>query len=95
MLAEHAKDIVIWCDNCSAQNKNWSLFMSITRYTNSNSNAGVPPKTVTYVLISALVARQQMFVPMRTVPEQGAKRKKVMAVQFILHHRRAKQLPAK
>ena len=46
MLAEDAKDIVIWCDNCSAQNKNWTLFTSITRYI--NSNAGVLPKTVTF-----------------------------------------------
>ena len=46
MMAEDAKDIVIWCDNCSAQNKNWTLFTSITRYI--NSNAGVLPKTVTF-----------------------------------------------
>ena len=46
MMAEDAIDIVIWCDNCSAQNKNWTLFTSITRYI--NSNAGVLPKTVTF-----------------------------------------------
>ena len=46
MMAEDAKDIVIWCDNCSAQNINWNLFTSINRYI--NSNAGVLPQTVTF-----------------------------------------------
>ena len=37
MMAEDAKHIVIWCDNCPAQNKNWTLHTSLTRYMNSNA----------------------------------------------------------
>ena len=36
MMSEDAKDIVSWCDNCSAQNKNWTFYTSITRYMNRN-----------------------------------------------------------
>ncbi|GFS00819.1 U-box domain-containing protein 16, partial [Elysia marginata] len=45
MMAEDAKDIVIWCDNCAAQNKNWTLCTSIARF--MNSSADIVPQTVT------------------------------------------------
>ncbi|GFR77097.1 hypothetical protein ElyMa_000499700 [Elysia marginata] len=45
MMAEDAKDIVIWCDNCAAQNKNWTLYTSIARF--MNSSADFVPQTVT------------------------------------------------
>ncbi|GFR65787.1 C-type lectin [Elysia marginata] len=45
MMAEDAKDIVIWCDNCAAQNKNWTLYTSIARF--MNSSADIVPQTVT------------------------------------------------
>ncbi|GFR71853.1 hypothetical protein ElyMa_003825200 [Elysia marginata] len=38
-------DIVIWCDNCAAQNKNWTLYTSIARF--MNSSADIEPQTVT------------------------------------------------
>ncbi|GFR73255.1 CAI-1 autoinducer sensor kinase/phosphatase CqsS, partial [Elysia marginata] len=44
MMAEDAKDIVIWCDNCAAQNKNWTLYTSIARF--MNSSADIVPQTV-------------------------------------------------
>ena len=36
MMTDEAKDIVTWCANCSAQNKNWTLYTSIVRYMNCN-----------------------------------------------------------
>ena len=33
-MANDARHITIWCDNCAAQNKNWTLCTSLTRYMN-------------------------------------------------------------
>lgn len=49
-----ARDITIWADNCSGQNKNWTLFTMLTTLVNSNN------------LLSAETIRIKFFEPGHT-----------------------------
>ncbi|GFO31317.1 U-box domain-containing protein 16 [Plakobranchus ocellatus] len=44
-----SRDIIIWCDNCSGQNKNWYLFASLPRVMNDNSNPFLHSVTLKYL----------------------------------------------
>ena len=46
-LAEEARHIIIWADNCSAQNKNWFLFTSLIRILN-DKNLKYPIDSATF-----------------------------------------------
>lgn len=48
-MSQDARDIVIWCDNCSGQNKNWYLFTSLVRVMNSNNHPLLHSVTLKYL----------------------------------------------
>ena len=48
-LSEDASDIIIWLDNCSAQNENWYLYTTMARILNDKSLPNLESVTFKYL----------------------------------------------